>query len=333
MIGGSCFEKKKKNNKEIIPTNDELTNKIKLFNFFYNILKKKDFNIIVSCLLLIIETIQIISYGFSEPHSKFWKINSKKMDNINTFFGAIRGTQLLKYVSFSIYLIIWSVMNSLVFITSLIIAMSVKINDPNSSIYKFVVSYSKFVSNVMMSIGLIPSTEVLLLMLKCKNGKIDIVKNPIKCYKGLHFLYLVLSIGFLIGQYMLNIIFGMFYFDPFNSKQTTSKTNTSADLFYYVISFINSLRYTFIKNEWISITILLITSLFNLKKGFDEPTYSNYIIQCFIVIRNSLFLWTSIMVMICKLTYNSKFDGNIYLFLFCMPLIIITCGIYYKKKK
>ncbi len=191
------------------------------------------------------------------------------MDNINTFFGAIRGTQLLKYVSFSIYLIIWSVMNSLVFITSLIIAMSVKINDPNSSIYKFVVSYSKFVSNVMMSIGLIPSTEVLLLMLKCKNGKIDIVKNPIKCYKGLHFLYLVLSIGFLIGQYMLNIIFGMFYFDPFNSKQTTSKVNTSADLFYYIISLINSLRYTFIKNEWISISILLITSLFNLKKGFD----------------------------------------------------------------
>ncbi len=332
MIGGTSFEKNKKNNKEIIPTNDEMTNKINLFNFFYNVLKKKDFNVIVTCLLLLMETIQIISYGFSEPHTKFWKISSKKMDNLNTFFGSIRGTQLLKFVSFQIYLIIWSIMSFLIFLTSLIVVMSVKINDPNSPLYKFVVSYSKYVSCIMMSIGLIPCSEVLLLMLKCKDGKIDIVKNPIKCYKGLHFLYIVLTIIFLIGQYMLNIIFGIFYFDPFNSKQTTSKVNTSADLFYYIISLINSLRYTFIKNEWISISILLITSLFNLKKGFDEPTYTNYIIQCFVVIRNTLFLWTSIMALICKLTYDSKFDGNIYLFLFCMPLIVITCGIFYKKK-
>ena len=41
MIGDSSFEKNKKNNKEIIQTNEEMTNKIKLFNFFYNILKKK----------------------------------------------------------------------------------------------------------------------------------------------------------------------------------------------------------------------------------------------------------------------------------------------------
>ena len=85
MIGDSSFEKNKKNNKEIIQTNEEMTNKIKLFNFFYNILKKKDFNIIVTCLLIILETIKIISYGFSEPHTKFWKISSKKMDNLNTF--------------------------------------------------------------------------------------------------------------------------------------------------------------------------------------------------------------------------------------------------------
>ena len=38
------------------------------------------------------------------------------------------------------------------------------------------------------------------------------------------------------------------------------------------------------------------------------------------------------MILICKLTYNSKFNGNIYLFLFGMPLIIITCAICYKKE-
>ena len=71
MQVNSSFEKSQKINKEIIQTNDELTTKTKLFNFFYNVLKRKDFNVFITSLLLIIETIQVISYAFSDPHSKF----------------------------------------------------------------------------------------------------------------------------------------------------------------------------------------------------------------------------------------------------------------------
>ena len=41
MIGESSFEKNKKNNKDLIQTSDEMNNKEKIFNYFYNILKKK----------------------------------------------------------------------------------------------------------------------------------------------------------------------------------------------------------------------------------------------------------------------------------------------------
>ena len=332
MIGDSSFEKNKKNNKDLIQTSDEMNNKEKIFNYFYNILKKKNINVFINCLLIIIETIQIISYGFSDPHKKFWKIKESRIKNINSLVGALRVTQILKYVKFNIYLIIWAFSLVLIFVSILLILMAIKFNKPNSSLYKIVITYGKYVSVIMTSIGLIPCTEILLIMFKCVDRKIDIVKDPIKCFKGVHFLYAALSIIFLIGQYFLNLLFGIFCFDPFNNKNTNTKIDTSADLFYYILILINSLRYVFIKNEWISIAILLVGSLFNLKKGFDEPTYNNFIIQCFIMIRNSLFLWTSFMVMICKLTYNSKFDGNIYLFLFGMPLIIITCAICYKKE-
>ena len=56
MQVNSSFEKSQKINKEIIQTNDELTTKTKLFNFFYNVLKRKDFNVFVTSLLLIIES-------------------------------------------------------------------------------------------------------------------------------------------------------------------------------------------------------------------------------------------------------------------------------------
>ena len=332
MQVNSSFEKSQKINKEIIQTNDELTTKTKLFNFFYNVLKRKDFNVFVTSLLLIIETIQVISYAFSDPHSKFWKIEEKKMDNLNILIGALRGTSILKYVSFNIYLLIWGIMILIIFLTGLSISMAIKFNKTNTSFYKIIISYAKIISSLMMSVGLIPCTEFLLLMVKCKNNKIDIVNQPITCFKGVHYLYVGLTIIFLIGQYTLNIIFGIFCFDPYNTKETTSKIDTSADIFYYIFSLINALRFTFITNEWISIAILLIGSIFNLKKGFEEPTYRNFIIQCFVIIRNSLFLWTSFMILICKLTYNSKFNGNIYLFLFGMPLIIITCAICYKKE-
>ena len=332
MQVNSSFEKSQKINKEIIQTNDELTTKTKLFNFFYNVLKRKDFNVFVTSLLLIIETIQVISYAFSDPHSKFWKIEEKKMDNLNILIGALRGTSILKYVSFNIYLLIWGIMILIIFLTGLSISMAIKFNKTNTSFYKIIISYGKIISSLMMSVGLIPCTEFLLLMVKCKNKKIDIVNQPITCFKGVHYLYVGLTIIFLIGQYTLNIIFGIFCFDPYNTKETTSKIDTSADIFYYIFSLINALRFTFITNEWISIAILLIGSIFNLKKGFEEPTYRTFIIQCFVIIRNSLFLWTSFMILICKLTYNSKFNGNIYLFLFGMPLIIITCAICYKKE-
>ena len=332
MLGDSSFEKSQKNNKDLIQTSDEMNGKEKTFNYFYNVLKKKNLNVFIICLLIITETIQLISYGFSDPHKKFWKIKDSRINNINSLVGALRVTQILKYIKFNIYLIIWAIFLVVIFITILLISMAIKFNKPNSSFYKIVVTFGKYISAFMTSFGLIPCTEILLLMFKCEDKKIDIVKEPIKCYKGVHFLYAGLSIVFLIGQFTLNLLFGIFCFDPFNNKNSTTKVDTSADLFYYILILINCLRYIFIKNEWISIAILLVGSLFNLKKGFDEPLYNNFIIQCFIIIRNSLFLWTSFMIMICKLTYNSKFDGNIYLFLFGMPLIIITCAICYKKE-
>ena len=97
MLGDSSFEKSQKNNKDLIQTSDEMNGKEKTFNYFYNVLKKKNLNVFIICLLIITETIQLISYGFSDPHKKFWKIKDSRINNINSLVGALRVTQILKY--------------------------------------------------------------------------------------------------------------------------------------------------------------------------------------------------------------------------------------------
>ena len=51
----------------------------------------------------------------------------------------------------------------------------------------------------------------------------DIVKHPIKCWKGLHYLYAFLSIIFSFAFYILIFVSTMFYFNPFNTKKTTNQ--------------------------------------------------------------------------------------------------------------
>ena len=48
-------------------TNEDINLKFRIFNFFFYVLKKRDLSIFLCALFIILETIQLISYAFSEP--------------------------------------------------------------------------------------------------------------------------------------------------------------------------------------------------------------------------------------------------------------------------
>ena len=60
MLDDSSIQKNQKNHREILQSNNDITIKIKLFNFFYHILKRKDFNQLFIFILIFLEKIQII---------------------------------------------------------------------------------------------------------------------------------------------------------------------------------------------------------------------------------------------------------------------------------
>ena len=91
---------------------------------------------------------QIMSYGFTNPHLKFWKIKEKKIENVKTYVGAIRIIELFKYISFNTYLIIWIILIFIIFSHVIIISMIINLNKSNSSFYKIVTSFVKIMSRM-----------------------------------------------------------------------------------------------------------------------------------------------------------------------------------------
>lgn len=324
-------EKNSKLSKEL--TNpDEISIKLKIFNFFFFVLRKKDINLFLCSFLLLLETLQLVSYAFASPHSDIWRVKTGTMDYIQLVVGAPRITPLMKYLKFDYFIIIYAVLLGYIFLHCLFIAMILKLAKTQSKFYQLGVAFTRYFTTPLTIFLMIPISELILLPLKCKNDQVEIVKEPIKCFDGLHYLYSVLSVIFAIIFYILIFFSSIFYFDPFNNKKTTTKIDTSADLFLYFCKMVSVIRFIAIKDEYISIVIMVLISLFNLKRGYDNPTYNNYVLECILSIRNASFFWTFLILLIAKIAETSKINGLIYLLVFGYPLIITVSVIYYRKK-
>jgi hypothetical protein len=59
-------DKNNKLNKEL-SSMEEISIQQRIFTYYYYVLKKKDINLVICSLLLILESIQVISFAFSEP--------------------------------------------------------------------------------------------------------------------------------------------------------------------------------------------------------------------------------------------------------------------------
>ena len=324
-------EKNSKNNKDIAITED-VSLKTKIFTFFFYILRKRDINLFFSSFLLFLETLQLISYSFTSPHSSIWRVNLSTMEYIELIVGTPRITPLMRYLKYDYFIIIYIILLGYIFIHCLLITMIIKFNKTQSKFYQLGIAFTRYFTSPLTIFLLIPISELILLPLKCENNKIAIIKESIECWNGLHYLFAVLSCIFTLVFYFFIFFSTIFYFDPFNNKKTTTKIDTSAEMLFYFCKMISVIRFIIITDEYISIIIMVLLSLFNLKKGYENPTYNNYFLECFISIRNASFCWSFVILLIAKIAESSKINGLIYLLLFGYPLIVTVSIIYYRKK-
>ena len=308
------------------------TIKTKIYNYFYFILKdKKEINLPSSCIFIILEMIQLLSFAFDDPHKKTWKIPDNIMENISTIVGALRIAPLMRWVSYNIYIIIFIILVVLMFLLCLLMTMQVLFANPSSKIYRIGVSFVRHFITPLTILLTIPIMEVVLMPLKCVDGKVDTILDGGDCWVNIHFLYVIL--GVLVNILFMFIVFIMitFYFSPFQIRNSTTKISGTRDSFLFIIKIIFILQHLLINSQYISIVITLLLSLFNFVSQYSENTYNNYILQIFVNLRNSAVFWTYLVLFFAKLFYNTSINGCVYLLLFGYPIIMFLSFIIYQK--
>ena len=306
--------------------------KTKIYNYFYFILKdKKEINLPSSCIFIFLEMIQLISFAFDDPHKKTWKIAENSMKNISIIVGAIRIAPLMHWVSYNIYIIIFFILVVLMFLLCLLMTMQVLFANPSSKIYRIGVSFVRHFITPLTILLTIPIIEVVLMPLKCVDGKVDTFLNGGECWVNMHFLYVILGIAVNILFMIIIFIMITFYFSPFQIRNSTTKISGTRDAFLFLTKIAFIVQHLVISNEYISIVITLLLSLYNFVSQYSEPTYNNFILEIFVKVRNSAVFWTYLVLFFGKLFYESPINGCIYLLLFGYPLIMYFSFIYYKK--
>ena len=268
------------------------TIKTKIYNYFYFILKdQKEINSVSSCIFIFLEMIQLLSFAFDDPHKDTWKIPGKTMENISTIVGAIRIAPLMRWVSYNIYIIIFFILVVLMFLLCLLMTMQVLFANPSSKIYRVGVSFVRHFITPLTILLTIPIMEVVLMPIKCENGRVDTIKDGGECWVNMHYLYVI--IGILVNILFMCIIFIMitFYFSPFQIRNSTTKISGTRDSFLFLIKVIFIVQHLVIKNQYISIVITLLLSLFNFVSQYSENTYNNFVLQIFVNLRNSAVFW------------------------------------------
>ena len=104
----------------------------------------------------------------------------------------------------------------------------------------------------------------------------------------MHILYAVLnSISAIFITFCL-IFLNIFYYYPFQAEASTIKLNSSVEIIFLLIKLCYSIKNAFIKNEYISLVIMLLLSFFIRFKELQNPTYNCYILETIIIIRNNI---------------------------------------------
>ena len=319
-------------NQDLIFENITISNRI--YNYFYFMLNnKKEINFFILYILYILETIQLISYGFSDPHINTWKVNSSTINKISDIIGILRITALMGYIKFNIFLIIFFFL--VIFIFSLCVFLAVQILFFKSE-SKFFVTSINIIRNLIYILSIfffIPITEIVLLPLKCNSeNKVDIVKEGIQCWDDLHYLYSILGIISSFLFFICNFFLIYFFFYPFNFHDSSIRIQSTNDNIFLLIKYIFCWKFILVKSEYLSITILFIFSLYTMIKEFSEYSFNNNTIETFINLKNFLVFWTYSILLFAKFFENTEINGFIYIYIFGIPIVIICCILLINKQ-
>ena len=312
---------------------NEKTITYKMFHFFYSVLQSsKEYNLFLKCLYIFIEAFQLISYAFTHIHYNTWNVNLKNIRIFSNIISIFRFSSLMIFLDYKIYSIILYLFIISIFLVFLTVVLQILFGDKSSKFYRFSIGYIHIMLDIIINILYIPITELILLPIRCINGKVFGVRNAETCGEYMHYLNVTLGILAAILFFFTCIFLVNFNFYPFQKNMSTNRVNSNNDVIVIILKLCLILQYLLIKNEYLSSTIMLLASIFIFFACFNDPTYNNDKLEIAITIKNLVVVWTYFILFITKLFKNFVANGFIYLLVFGCPIIIIFSIVIYKEK-
>jgi hypothetical protein len=192
-----------------------------------------------------------------------------------------------------------------------------------SKIYKFSISMLRKLIEIIIIIFYIPITEIILIPIKCIDGKVNGFNDGETCWEYMHYINISLGILGAILLFILFIFLLFFNFYPFQSPMSANRISSKNDVIILIIKLFFILQNLLITNRYASMIILLLASTLIFLYCYVERTYNNSKLEIALSIRNSLIIWTNFVLLLCTLFGNAVAKGLIYLLIVGYPLMII----------
>lgn len=217
--------------------------KIKIFEYFYNMLGKKNKTHKFTLFFWhILEIIQIISYAFDNPHLVTWKISPKYMHRFSLVISAFRISPMLYFFPVAVYYVVLLICIIFNFIFFIIIIFQIMFYKYSSRFYRGLMSITHISIAPLTIFFYIPITEILFIIFICDNNMNEIIQNNLICFKGIHLFYVILSVVSIIVNIITLLFINYFYFFPFQSEFSTLKINSRNDIILLVTKLIYIIR-------------------------------------------------------------------------------------------
>ena len=300
---------------------------VKIYRYFYSLFQeRKEFNPLVKYFQFLVEGLQIISYAFSEIHQNSWADDYKKFQIIEY----VRISTIMKYLNYQVFQVVFYFLFFLIIIYSLFIFLHICFIDSTSKVYQFTITIVRSSIDIIAVILYISIMEIFLIPIKCVDGRVYGVKNEFKCEGSSYYLHLIVGIFGAIWLFLWSAFVLSFSFYPFQNSTSTIRINSYNDIVIIIIKLIYVFQNILITNQYLSLGILLLFSVFIFFRCFNESTYNNKKLEVAVTLRNFCILWTYFVLLISKLLPNK---GYIFLLIFGYILIIYLSYILIKEKE
>lgn len=309
-----------------------------IFTAFHPLVCEEYFNIFFKILLIIIETLQIISFAFKDIMLPLWKSTSLA-SSMASFFKYFMIMPYLATASFSFYIVIVYLISTLNFCMFLLIVyFNLKGQEDKKPQNQFIFQFFKMICEILPQILYMPMLEILISLFKCSfqasSGKwIHSIYPDSVCYEGIYILHLFIVGLVLIFLVILTALINLLYYDcRLKSPNFLAKSSGRIAIFTFCYKTVIIILFTTLPDE--SNTVLIaffgISSFLIFSEYLNVMPHYNLLAFKLFLLKYALISWTGFMLIFGKITIDVNFDAI--LFIYIIGIVLLVLIIFMRKE-